>query len=81
MCKNEDKRQGGTRSLQLRPPLTARFRVTLRAGGPVAGGRSAEVDELIERLRSVGITPLEVRISPDGYKFRIEGETAFRTTI
>jgi uncharacterized lipoprotein YddW (UPF0748 family) len=41
----------------------------------------AEVDELIERLRSVGITPLEVRISPDGYEFGIEGETAFRTTI
>jgi hypothetical protein len=33
----------------------------------------AEVDELLERLRSVGITPLEVRISPDGYEFRIEG--------
>ena len=33
----------------------------------------AEVDELTERLRSLGIAPLEVRVSLRCYEFRIEG--------
>jgi hypothetical protein len=33
----------------------------------------AEVDALIERLRSLGITPLEVHASSRNYEFRIEG--------
>ena len=33
----------------------------------------AEVDELTERLRTVGITPLEVRASTGHYELRIEG--------
>lgn len=33
----------------------------------------AEVDELSERLRSLGITPLEVRASSRHYEFWIEG--------
>ena len=33
----------------------------------------AEVDELTERLRTVGITPLEVRASAGHYELRIEG--------
>lgn len=33
----------------------------------------AEVDELTERLRTVGITPLEVRASSSHYELRIEG--------
>lgn len=64
------------------PPasLTARFRpISL---SPVPGATilsrrvtdSAEVNELIERLRSLGITPLEVHASSDSYEFRIEGE-------
>jgi hypothetical protein len=33
----------------------------------------AEIDSLIERLRSIGITPLEMHVSSVGYEFRIEG--------
>src|SRR4029453_10845383 len=33
----------------------------------------AEVDELTERLRTLGITPLEVRASVGHYELRIEG--------
>jgi hypothetical protein len=33
----------------------------------------AEVDELTERMRTVGITPLEVRASSSHYELRIEG--------
>ena len=33
----------------------------------------AEVDELSERLRTLGITPLEVRASAGHYELRIEG--------
>jgi hypothetical protein len=33
----------------------------------------AEVDELTERLRTLGITPLEVRASAGHYELRIEG--------
>ena len=32
-----------------------------------------EIDELVEKLRSLGITPLEVRVSRRRYEFRIEG--------
>jgi hypothetical protein len=34
----------------------------------------AEVDELTERLRTLGITPLEVRASAGHYELRIEGQ-------
>jgi hypothetical protein len=34
----------------------------------------AEVDELTERLRTLGITPLEVRSSAGHYELRIEGK-------
>jgi hypothetical protein len=33
----------------------------------------AEVDELTERLRTLGITPIEVRASAGHYELRIEG--------
>jgi hypothetical protein len=33
----------------------------------------SEVDELIKRLRSLGVTPLEVRASVGDYEFRIQG--------
>jgi hypothetical protein len=32
-----------------------------------------EIDELVQKLRSLGITPLEVRASARNYEFRIEG--------
>lgn len=32
-----------------------------------------EIDELVEKLRSLGITPLEVHVSCRRYEFRIEG--------
>ena len=32
-----------------------------------------EIDELVEKLRSLGIAPLEVRASHRHYEFRIEG--------
>jgi hypothetical protein len=34
---------------------------------------ATEVDSLIERLRSIGITPLEMHASSFDYEFRIEG--------
>ena len=34
----------------------------------------ADVDELTERLRTLGITPLEVRASAGHYELRIEGQ-------
>jgi hypothetical protein len=39
----------------------------------------AEVDELIERLRALGITPLEVHATSHDYEFRIEGRLAEST--
>jgi hypothetical protein len=38
-----------------------------------------EVDELIERLRSLGITPLEVHASSGAFEFRIEGRLSEST--
>jgi hypothetical protein len=35
---------------------------------------SAELDRFIERLRCLGITPLEVHASAGNYEFRIEGQ-------
>jgi len=46
------------------PPATVLFKQT---------SDPAEVDELTERLRSLGITPLEVRAYSGHYEFRIEG--------
>jgi hypothetical protein len=39
----------------------------------------AEVDRLIERLRALGITPLEVHAISGSYEFRIEGQLAEST--
>ena len=63
------------------PPasLTARFpAITLHSepASTILSRRvadAAEVDELIERLRSLGITPLEVRATSRNFEFRIEG--------
>jgi hypothetical protein len=38
-----------------------------------------EIDELVERLRSLGIAPLEVRASAGNYEFRIEGRLSDST--
>jgi hypothetical protein len=37
------------------------------------------VDRLIERLRSIGITPLEMHVTSLGYEFRIEGRLSDST--
>jgi hypothetical protein len=63
------------------PPasLAARFpSVTLYSAPPatVLSRRVVdprEIDELVEKLRSLGIAPLEVRASRRHYEFRIEG--------
>jgi hypothetical protein len=63
------------------PPLglTARFPAITLHSTPAATVLSkqisdpAEVDQLTERLRSLGIAPVEVRASPRHYEFRIEG--------
>jgi len=63
------------------PPaaLTSKFpAITLHATPPttILSRRAAEladVDRLIERLRSLGITPLEVHASSRNCEFRIEG--------
>jgi hypothetical protein len=63
------------------PPagLTARFPTTVLYLLPAATVLSrrvvdpAEIDRLIERLRSIGITPAEMHASPLEYEFRIEG--------
>ena len=63
------------------PPasLAARFpSVTLYSAPPatVLSRRVVdprEIDELVEKLRSLGIAPLEVRASHRRYEFRIEG--------
>jgi hypothetical protein len=38
-----------------------------------------EIDELVEKLRSLGIAPLEVRASARNYEFRIEGRLSDST--
>jgi hypothetical protein len=38
-----------------------------------------EIDELVEKLRSLGIAPLEVRASAGNYEFRIEGRLSDST--
>jgi hypothetical protein len=38
-----------------------------------------EIDELVKRLRSLGIAPLEVRASAGNYEFRIEGRLSDST--
>jgi hypothetical protein len=61
------------------PDLTARFPAITLHTSPAATVLSkqisdpAEVDELTEQLRSLGIALLEVRVSPRRYEFRIEG--------
>ena len=40
---------------------------------------AAEVDRLIERLRSLGITPLGIRVSAGNYEFLIEGRLSDST--
>ena len=63
------------------PPasLTARFPAITLHSAPAAtilsrrDANTADVDVLIERLQSVGITPLEVHASSRSYEFRIEG--------
>jgi hypothetical protein len=63
------------------PPLalTAEFPATTVHFAPTATtlfrrvADATEVDELAERLRSLGIAPLEVRASARGYEFRIQG--------
>ena len=63
------------------PPadLTARFSSIVLYALPAATVLSrrvvdaTEVDSLIERLRSIGITPLEMHASSLDYEFRIEG--------
>jgi hypothetical protein len=63
------------------PPatLTSKFpAITLYATPPTTilsrrGADLADVDRLVERLRSLGITPLEVHASSCNYEFRIEG--------
>jgi hypothetical protein len=69
------------------PPLslTARFPAIASRRVPAATVFSrrvsdlAEVDELIARLRSLGITPLEVHASANNYEFRIEGRLGTST--
>ena len=69
-------------TLQGAPPanLTARFPAITVHSEPAATILSrrvadpAEVDELIERLRSLGITPLEVHATSRNYEFRIAGQ-------
>ena len=39
----------------------------------------ADVDRLVERLRSLGITPLEVHASTRSYEFRIAGQLSEST--
>jgi hypothetical protein len=76
-------------TLHSAPPaaLTSKFpTITLLATPPttILSRRAAEladVDRLIERLRSLGITPLEVHASSRNCEFRIEGllgESALR---
>jgi len=76
-------------TLHSAPPaaLTSKFpAITLLATPPttILSRRAAEladVDRLIERLRSLGITPLEVHASSRNCEFRIEGllgESALR---
>jgi hypothetical protein len=63
------------------PPagLTTRFPALMLYSVPAATVLSrrvidpAEVEGLIEHLRSIGITPLEIRASSPYYEFRIEG--------
>jgi len=63
------------------PPvgLTARFPSLTLCSVPAATVLtrrmvdSAEIDELIEQLRSIGITPLEMRASSPHCEFRIAG--------
>ena len=40
---------------------------------------SREIDELVEKLRSLGITPLEVHTSSHNCEFRIEGQLSDST--
>jgi hypothetical protein len=69
------------------PPasLTARFPAITWHSAPAATILSrrdadpADVDVLIEHLRSVGITPLEVHASSRSYEFRIEGRLSDST--
>jgi hypothetical protein len=68
-------------TLHSAPPaaLTSKFpAITLHATPPttILSRRAAEladVDRLIERLRSLGITPLEIHASSRNCEFRIEG--------
>jgi hypothetical protein len=68
-------------TLHSAPPqnLPARFpTITLQSAPTVTvlskrAADRAEVDGLTERLRSLGITPLEVRASFGHYEFRIQG--------
>jgi hypothetical protein len=68
-------------TLHSAPPaaLTSKFpAITLHATPPTTvlsrrGAELADVDRLIERLRSLGITPLEVHASSRNCEFRIEG--------
>ncbi|HEX5905766.1 MAG TPA: hypothetical protein VFY56_02020 [Propionibacteriaceae bacterium] len=69
------------------PPasLTARFPAITWHSAPAATILSrrdadpADVDLLIEHLRSVGITPLEVHASSRSHEFRIEGRLSDST--
>lgn len=54
-----------TITMSTEPPATVLFK---QISDP------AEVDELTERLRTLGITPLEVRASAGHYELRIEGQ-------
>jgi len=76
-------------TLHSAPPaaLISKFpAITLHATPPTTilsrrGAELADVDRLIERLRSLGITPLEVHASSRNCEFRIEGllgESALR---
>ena len=76
-------------TLHSAPPaaLTSMFpAITLHPTPPTTilsrrGAELADVDRLIERLRSLGITPLEVHASSRNCEFRIEGllgESALR---
>jgi len=68
-------------TLHSAPPaaLISKFpAITLHATPPTTilsrrGAELADVDRLIERLRSLGITPLEVHASSRNCEFRIEG--------
>jgi hypothetical protein len=69
------------------PPagLAARFPSVTLCSAPTATVLSRhvvdplEIDELVEKLRSLGIAPLEVRASPGHYEFRIEGRLSEST--